>query len=298
MSVGWGGRKSPKTLESLQALSIDELIQELEDYKDPGGFNEPGLEGLVKTFKQLIKAEPLRFYLHLGKFVNLDLAYIYEIIEAYRDLWSEEAQLPWDEIWQKLLGFCSKLYFARTILGTRECEAERFFCCQRYWIVSGIGRLIEAGTKSDDHAFNEEYLKEAEEILSCLLNREEGDEFKDDSDAVSISINSPRGHCLEALINLTLRSCRIADKNNNKDHSEVWLHFQHYYDSELDRADSENPEYEFATLVTNYLPNFLYMSKEWVLDNLNRIFESRPLFKMAMCYAGICVCRHDISGNI
>lgn len=38
-------------------------------------------------------------------------------------------------------------------------------------------------------------------------------------------------------------------------------------------ARPEIGEYEFATLVVNYLPNFLYMSEEWVLGNLSRIFD-------------------------
>jgi len=132
---------------------------------------------------------------------------------------------------------------------------------------------LEAGTKSDDHAFNKEYLKKSENIIIYLLKKEEGEEYKIDSDAVSISINSPRGRCLEALINLTLRSCRLSDKNNNKDHSVVWTHFQPIYDAELNRADMQKPEYEFATLITQYLPNFLYMSKEWTMNNFGRIFD-------------------------
>ena len=116
--------------------------------------------------------------------------------------------------------------------------------------------------------------------------RKRGNKYKEDSDAVSISINSPRGHCLEALINLTLRTCRIGDKNNNNDHSKVWSHFQHYYDSELERVDSENPEYEFATLVTNYLPNFLYMSKQWTLEKLNRIFDQKHYLKWLCAMQG------------
>lgn len=286
MSVGWGGRKSPKSLEDIQALSIDELIRELEEYEETDRFDEPGLEGLVKTFKQLIKTEPLKFYLHLGKFVNLDLAYICEIIEAYRDLWTEKAQVPWDDIWIKLLDFCRAVISQERFWDPKNTEQRKHFVANRYWIVSAIGRLIEAGTKSDDHAFSKEYLKDAEEILSFLLNREEGNEFKVDSDAVSISINSPRGHCLEALINLTLRSCRIADKNNNNDHSETWSHFQKIFEAELDRADAEKPEYEFATLVTNYLPNFLYMSKEWVLKNLNRIFSKSNYLKWLCAMQG------------
>ncbi|HVN96879.1 MAG TPA: hypothetical protein VMT62_10645 [Syntrophorhabdaceae bacterium] len=285
MSAGWGGRKSPKTLEELQSLSIGELAQYLENYKDPGGFTEPGLEGLVKVFKQLVKTTPLNFYLNLSKFISLDLAYIYEIIEAYGDLWAEKAKIPWDEIWRKLLEFCLDVVTKERFWEPENAE-QKLFVGNRFWIVSSIGRLIEAGTKSDEHAFNEEYLKDAEEILAHLLNREKGNEYKKDSDAVFISINSPRGRCLEALINLTLRSCRLADQNNNKDHSEVWLHFQHYYDSELDRADSENPEYEFATLVTNYLPNFLYMSREWVLENLNRMFDQNNYLKWLCAMKG------------
>jgi len=286
MSSVWSGRKSPIPLNDLQALSIDELIQELENYKDPGGFDTPGLEGLVKTFKQLINTEPLKFYLHLGKFVNLDLAYIYEIIEAYRDLWTEKAQLPWDDIWHELLKFCSLVIMQDRFWDPENMNQRKNFVANRHWIVGSIGRLLEAGTKSDEHAFNEKYLKKVEEILAYLLSKVEGSEFGIDSDAVSISINSPRGHCIEALINMTLRSCRLSDKNNNKDHSEIWMYFQHYFDAELERADSENPEYEFVTLVTNYLPNFLYMSKEWVLGNLARIFDQDRYLKWLCAMQG------------
>ena len=78
---------------------------------------------------------------------------------------------------------------------------------------------------------------------------------------------------------MTLRSCRLSDKNNNKDHSGAWSHYQHYYDTELKRSSGENPEYEFATLITNYLPNFLYMSNEWVLNNLDKIFDQKHYLK-------------------
>jgi len=103
---------------------------------------------------------------------------------------------------------------------------------------------------------------------------------------VSISINSPRGRCIEALINLTLRSCRLSGKKNNKDHSGVWEKFKPYYEAELERADTDTPEYEFATLVTNYLPNFLYMSKEWVLDNMDRIFDQNHYLKWLCAMQG------------
>ncbi|SFM98667.1 hypothetical protein [Nitrosomonas communis] len=44
--------------------------------------------------------------MHLHKFAGLDLAYVYQVLEAYGELWIEKTQLLWDEIWQHLLGFC------------------------------------------------------------------------------------------------------------------------------------------------------------------------------------------------
>ncbi len=290
--TGWGGHESPIPLEDLQALSIEKLVEVLKSYKDPGGFREPGIEGLTETFKQVVKSAPLRFYNRLNKFAELDLAYINEIIDAFRDLWAEKAQLPWDDIWPFLLVFCSTVIRQDRFWDPENAKQREPFVANRYWIVSGIGRLLEAGTKSDDHAFSEEHLKAAEEIIAFLLEKEVGNEYKLYSDAVSISINSPRGHCLEALINLTLRSCRLSDKKNNKDHSEVWAHFQPFYDAELVRADAEKPEYEFATLITNYLPNFLYMSKEWVLGNLSRIFDQERYLKWLCAMQGYAYVRN------
>ena len=285
-SVGWGNRKSPKTLKELQALSIDELIQELENNKNLVRVNEPGLEGLVKVFRDLVKTEPLNVCLNLNKFIDLDLAYIHEIIEAYGELWAEKAKLPWHEIWGKLLEFCSTLVDQERFWDFESAKQREPFVANRYWIVNSIGRIIKAGTASDEHAFDEKYLTTAKELIANLLNREEGSEYKEESDAVSIAISSPRGCCLEALINLTLRSCRIAHRNNSNDHSEIWAHFQPYYDSELDRAESTTPEYEFATLVTYYLPNFLYMSKGWTIENLNRIFDQNHYLKWLCAMQG------------
>lgn len=230
MSIGWVGHESPIPIEKLQVLSVEELINVLKTYKIPDDSLKPGIEGLAKTFKQIIKVTPLRFYNKLVRFSELDLAYVYEIIQAYRELWTEKAQLPWDEIWSYLLDFCLEVIKQGRFWDPENKKQRKHFIANRYWIVSEIGRLLKAGTKSDDHAFSKKYFQKSEDIITYLLKNEEGNEYKIDSDAVFISINSPRGHCLEALINLTLRSCRLSDKDNNKDHSAVWSHFQPIYD--------------------------------------------------------------------
>jgi len=269
-SVGWVGHESPIPKEELLALEVEQLVERLDSYEDPGQFRGPGIRALAKAVHEVVKLQPNRFHKQLHKLSSLDLPYIYEVIEAYGELWTEKAQLPWEEVWGNLLRFCDDVIQQERFWDVDNAQQRGTFVANRHWIVGGIGRLIENGTKSDEHAFSEKYLEPAELVLQKLLEREHGEAFAVDGDAVSTAINSPRGRCIEALINLTLRSCRLADKKGNG-HLTTWNHFQPTYDSELARADLG--EYEFATLVANYLPNFLYMSKEWVFKNLDTIFD-------------------------
>ena len=274
MTSGGVDHKSAISKEDLLSWDSEELINRLneylESYTPPPMFDGPDLEGITMTLRQVVKAEPLRFYNQLQKYTTLGIPYIHELIGAYRELWSEKAQLPWDEIWGHLLGFCLDIVNQDRFWSSENTEKRNSFVANRDWIVSGICSLIEAGTKSDEHAFSERLLNQAEEVILILLEKEKGEEFKIGSDSVMVAINSPRGHCIEALINLTLRSCRLSDKQFGN-HAAIWAHFQPIYDDELARAKID--EYEFATLVTNYLSNFLYMSKEWVLANLGSIFD-------------------------
>lgn len=272
MTVGFVDHKSPIPKEELLSLEVDELVSRLASYVDPGKYREPGIEGLVKAFRAAIKAEPMKFSKQLQGFLLLEMPYVHAVIEAYSELWQEKAQLPWTELWDNLLRFCRELVCQERFWSLANLKKRDSFVANGHWVVSSVSQLIENGVRSDEHAFPERYLDDALEILMVLLDKEAGEIFKPDSDAVSISINSPRGRCLEAYINLSLRFCRLADKEH-QNHDGVWRKLQTVYDAELLRPSKG--EYEFATLVVNYLANFLYMSKDWVLGNLDVIFDSK-----------------------
>lgn len=271
MSSGLVASEPPIPVAQLRAMEVPVLVNQLKAYRDPGKFMEPGIEGLAKALRETVKSEPLRYYKDLELFAGLDLAYVYPVIEAYSELWGEKTQLVWEEIWPRLLAFCEGLVGQPRFWADEGPRERPHFVANRHWVVGGIARLIEHGTRSDEHAFSAELLPQTERILNVLLDHEVGAEFEFNSDAVSIAINSPRGRCLEALINLTLRSCRLAQ--NDAERARVWARFERRYESELGRVLQR--EYEFATLVVNYLPNFLYMSKGWVLQNLDAIFNGR-----------------------
>ena len=273
-SSGWGeDTESPKTLDELTVLSTQDLVDLLLGFDEIEKFT--GISALAKEIKKLFLAEPLKHLPELGKFVSVDLAYIHSIVEAYSDKWSAKAELPWDDIWTVLISFSHLIVGQEDFWDESNAAPRESFVANRNWLVISIGDLIKSGVRSDNHAFSEDLLDDARAVLKKILKQQEGTIFEEESDAVSQAINSPRGHCVEALINLTLRCCRLEDKLNDGDHSNTWAGFQDFYDGELKGANEEKFWLEFPTLVTNYLPNFLYMSSDWVMANLSVIFNQR-----------------------
>lgn len=268
--MGWVKDESPIASSDLETLPAPELIRKLNSFQEINQFDGPNLRGLTKALRQAVKSNPRRFTKDLQLLHELDLAFIYEIIEGLHDLWLEKASLPWNDIWRDLLSFLEHLVKRDAFWSAANGLERNSFVANRDWIVGAIGRLVESGCKSDSHAFSEEMTPRALSILTQLLNLQPGEKFELDSDAVSVAINSPRGRCLEALINLCLHSCRRAMSDKAK-HEAAWQIFESIFEQELNRRTVN--EYEFATLIANYLPNFLFMSKNWTTRNLARIFS-------------------------
>ena len=290
MQSGWIEPKSPISVDQLRAMDTLDLIEYLETFEDDdSNFFESPIKGLYEAFRQVIKSSPLSFSQRLVSFDNIDLSYVFQITEAFREIWVGKTSLPWADIWKPLLHFCQRLvsndefwnegnakYRGATIPNRHQVD--------RHQVVGSIATLIEAGVKVDDHAFDPALLDNAEKIVVIMLRNQVGKAFDNNNnavDAVFHAINSPRGKCISALVNLTLRKCRIADVTNDKDHSAVWKHFEHWYNRELEPRSS--PSYEVATLFANYLPNFLYMSAEWTMESLDTLFAAAQDQKWWRC---------------
>ncbi len=284
MSVGWVEHKSPISVEQMLSMTVDELSSQLQIFLEKRpverrNLEEVGVEGLLKAFRQVIKAEPLRFCAELAVFKGKDPAPLYEIAEAVRELWVEKTTLPWDDVWSLLIEeFLDLLGEEGFWVGSSEPTRSPFIA-GRGQLVGALGRLIVDGTRSDDHAFNEALLPNAERLVLLLLARQEGDDVKPEDDAVFHAINSPRGKCIEALFNLSLRVCRLAHQRSDT-HVEEWARFQPIFEAELRNEGVGG--YEFSTLVGNYLPNLLFLSKDWVVANLPGIFP-RENYKKWLC---------------
>ena len=275
---------APIPAQRLGAMKTEELIEYLEDFKDPEpNFFESQTRGLYKLFRQTIKFSPLRFSQELSAFDDIDVSFVHEITEAFQEMWEAKQKLPWFDVWNSLLQFCKRRIERDDFWQEENSDhSNNSMIPNRHWVVGSIARLISEGVQTDSHAFDRNLSPIAREIVFKLLSHQKGESFDSGNDAVFNSINSPRGKCIRALINLTLRECRLANKENISNHDEVWKSYKKRYDDEL--VGRNTPSYEATTLFANFLPNLQYMSPDWVYDNLDSLFLSQDQmsFRCAM----------------
>ncbi|MDA0150802.1 hypothetical protein OH460_00610 [Vibrio sp. Makdt] len=292
MSVGTVQHESPIEINELLVLlkTPEELVKSLNDYKSKGHFREPGIEGLVKKFGELVTLECDTILSHSEHLIQLKPYYLHELFSVYSSLWEAKKTLDWDSRWNEILAFSKKLLVTDHFWNDDGSNNEGAFIGNVNWVIGTLSRLIESGCKSDSHAFGIDKSSRAKCVLELILERQLGEEFNLDSDAVSIAINSPRGRCLEAYVNLALYECRNSNKETTQ-HSEVWGAYEPIFARELDKPDSVN-EYEFAAIVGTYLPNFIYLSEEWTLTNLDKIFDQSNLQRWLCAIQGYSYVSH------
>jgi len=71
------------------------------------------------------------------------------------------------------------------------------------------------------------------------------------------------------MYNHALRTCRVA-KQNEQPLEQVWATLQPVFDSEIAKCRDAN--FEFSTLSAAYVGNLDFMSREWLVANVRRLF--------------------------
>ncbi|CAK2714793.1 hypothetical protein [Vibrio crassostreae] len=270
-TVSAGTTESPVSLVDLKIMlkEPEKMVIYLNEYDHVGHFGDAGLEGLVKSFGQLVEDESQHILKYSQNLLLLKPYYQYEIFNAFEKLWNDKKSLNWEKVWPGLLQYSQSLLSDDAFWDSPVESPYGAFIGNFNWVTSTVSRLVEAGCKKDEHAFDTKNIATAKAVLELILAKQPGEEFKLDDDAVTVAINSSRGRCLEAYINLALYECRNL-KDAEKDHLVAWQRYEPVFSNELLKPD-EN-EYEFAALATMYLSNFSYLSKSWVSDNLELMF--------------------------
>lgn len=261
----WAGEISPCSVEELLSKSVSEIVQYVNSFKGSTKWKEPTEEGLAEVLKGAVKQKPEKFENDLSLFLETRLTYQHSILRAFEELWNDKKIFNWG----KVLDFCFSIISPDQFWQQSDAPKEPGLQPTRTWITSVISGLIETGVKTDGWAFEETFLPKAEEIILWIIEKEKSTAKGQEGNALNEAMNTPKGHCLMALVNYSLRRARLADKRK-EERSHFWRRIQPVFDRELNQCTGGN--FEFSALAGTYLLNLNYLSKEWIAANINKIF--------------------------
>ncbi len=243
-----------------------EIAKYLKNFKETGRFRDPTIEGLGGFISATVGKNPSRFENNLDPFLDVPFYFLNEIIWAFEKLWNENKEINWE----KILGFCKRL-----VKDDNFWKEERDG--KRFWLTGTISNLIESGTKKDEHAFDEKYLSIAREIL-IEIARKETDSSNDLSDPVTAALNSAKGKTLSSLLNYALRYARTKYKDKEKTPLKKWeKEVEELFTERLDKNIDKS--LEVHTIIGQYLPQFLYLDRDWVTGHLRDIFPEKKEYQ-------------------
>ncbi|MFC3193602.1 hypothetical protein ACFODZ_05010 [Marinicella sediminis] len=278
-SAEWIDEKdsSPLSIEELKEIgNVSNLIITLNKYVNEESIaSDFDIEGLVKVFKSFVlleEKEGNQLFLHLDKYKNLNICFLYELIDSYNQIWREEneyQQFNWTEAWPALITFISDIISSNEFWESTHDKSDAFIG-NRFWLISSVCRLIENGSKKDGDKRNLPISKYKNILvfLKKIIETTSYSDFGEIRDAVSSAINSPYGHAIQAVVTLALYVSRYKDSENGS-HLQVWEEFEPIFNNELDKQEN----LEFYTLIPLYLNNMFFLSKKWIEHNFRSFFN-------------------------
>lgn len=255
----WVGDVSPIKEEDLCTKTNLEIAEYIKNFKAEGGWQTPTKEGLCDTFRNCMSNNPDKFSSDLEPFLDVSRMYQHSLLMGLWEAWKTRKIFEWWEVLSFILRIIESDNFW-------EEAHEEDRCNYQNMIISRIAELINEGTKDDSHAFNPDFLSEAEKILLILASKTKTS-LPETGDLITSVLNSTRGTIFVAMVNYSLRYARLY----KRDQTDRWVDsIMRDFEKRLNRE--YEPSLEFSVVIGKYLPNLYYLNKEWVIDNINKIF--------------------------
>jgi hypothetical protein len=279
-----GPGPTPFGEESLIAFAEDgSIVDRLNEFKEVDSWKGPTLGGLVAALEAAVASSPNTFLPLLSTFYGAKLPFQYALLAGFKRVFDPSNEpkpvFDWNIAWPKLMTFFSECLSDPAFWGSSP-EEDVILIPNRTWMTTLIAGFLEAGTKNDETAYAPELLPRGWQIITTLLSRA-ADEEASLANPMTHALNTQKGRVIGAMYNHALRVCRVA-KQHNQSIAGAWVSVQDAFDAEI--AKCRNANFEFSTLSASYIANLDYMSHDWLVANVKRLFPSEfPVnFKVAL----------------
>lgn len=271
--ASWVGPASPKTVEELRELTIEQLVGYLGSWVPSGHPMEASVPGLSQQLGTLVAFEPERFTAEAEKFEGLDPTYVRALLQA---LW-EPAKQKRAINWEKILALCRWV-----VDRPPENAAQKGSLWEGdpdwSWTRKAIANLLLRGFESD--AIPGTARDQAWYVLEYLTNDPDPtpeDELENVTkmDPASLSINTTRGEAMHAVIGYALWVRRGIENEPGFNKStmlgldrmpEVRAVLDKHLDAELELSAAIRAVYG------QWFPWLYFLDPEWAIANVPKIF--------------------------
>lgn len=204
-TTSWGGTTSPKQLEDLRSMSIEELVSFLKTWQPSGKWRNSSREGLERELTALVALESDRFAAEARQFKGLDPTYVRALLSGLHDAVKQKATFPWPPV----LDLCQwVLHQPREIPGREGGYTD--LNPNWVWSRKAIGDLLSVGFECGAGEIPSNLRTVAWEVLIPLTYDPEPtpeDEARyggSNMDPASLSINTIRGTAMHAVMRYAL----------------------------------------------------------------------------------------------
>ena len=249
------------TVAKLSEMSNSEIAQH--DFQE-----EYWARRWVEALQECVKANPQRFADDLQPFQGVRNCYQFSILSGLLKAWRDKREFDWS----------ASLEFIHQILSSERFWTERSEEPFNYrnWIISTIADLVSEGTTDDKHAFDVQLLPITEKILMVLVEKTEPNVFTL-KDLFADVLQSAISKVFSAMVNYALRYAQINGRR-----------WPQAIKEDFTKRLNKNAEssFEFSFMLGNSLPNLLDLDKEWVIDNIDRIFPRQDESHWEAAFSG------------
>ncbi len=249
----------PKDLISFEEKTNEDICSYLREVHIDK-YDQLEIRTIHEKFSESVIKYPNKYLDNLSPYKDVHIQWHVDLISGFNGAWKNKEEIKWDLLLEFISEIISKEKYLQQIEGENNYPSNAIY---------RIADLIDSGASDKEHTFDIKYIDKAENILFKIVKYAKSN--IDDKYAGSLSnavLNSEIGRVLTALVNLSLLYARNLPDQKIK--SKWKESIKKYFDTLLDRAN--NVCIEYSVVLGQYLPNFYYLDREWLKDNINRIF--------------------------
>ena len=252
-------------------MSNEDIVKYLNNFKNEG-FLKPTKVGLAETLKRIVSSKPKKFTDDIYPFLSIQRVYIRSFLWGFLDAW----RLKQDVNWAVILNFIYDLLQSKEIWLERTSDEEDDY---RYEIILVVSDLIHDGTNNNEHAFSSELLPLSENILLLLIEQNDS-EISNTDNLIRTVGNSPKERILSAMISYSLRYSFIEKEKGVRIQWKTTI--KDFFTAHLN--PSIDVSMDFPYVLGKYLRFIIILDKDWVKENLTRIFpeDNQNRWQVAM----------------